>query len=169
MDAGCALSASMAQNAFALPSFHDGQIRLNLQGRERKGIVPLERYKICCEEIIQILRDCKDPFSGQPTVDEIETPHHGDPLGVTESQADMYVSWKENVLCLEHPHLGRVGPVPFLRTGGHTGLYGMAYLKSEHFESGDYGKRSSFDDVVPTLFHVLDERLPDKISGQSLV
>ena len=154
--------------AFALPSFHDGQIRLNLQGRERKGIVPLERYKICCEEIMQILRDCKDPFSGQPAVDEIETSHHGDPLGLTPSQADMYVAWNDNVLCLEHPRLGRIGPVPFLRTGGHTGLYGMAYLKSEHVAPGDYGKRSSFD-VVPTLFHILDERLPEEINGQSLV
>jgi hypothetical protein len=43
--------------AFALPSFHDGQIRLNLQGREQKGIVPLERYKICCEEIRTHLAD----------------------------------------------------------------------------------------------------------------
>jgi len=154
--------------AFALPSFHDGQIRLNLQGRERKGTVPLERYKICCEEIMQILRDCTDPFNGQPAVDEVETPHHGDPLGLTASQADMYVAWNDNVLCLEHPRLGRIGPVPFLRTGGHTGLYGMAYLKSEHVAPGDYGKRSSFD-VVPTLFHILDERLPEEISGQSLV
>jgi hypothetical protein len=33
---------------------------------------------------------------------------------------------------------------------------------------GDYGTRSSFD-VVPTLFDLLNERLPDKINGQSLV
>jgi hypothetical protein len=80
----------------------------------------------------------------------------------------MYVAWNENVLCLEHPRLGRVGPVPFLRTGGHTGFYGMACLKSEHVAPGDYGKRSSLD-VVPTLYHVLDELLPEKISGRSLV
>jgi hypothetical protein len=154
--------------AFALPSFHDGQIRLNLQGRERKGIVALDRYKACCEEIIQILIDSKDPFSGQPTVEKISMPHRGDPLRLAPSQADMYVAWNENVLCLEHPRLGRVGPVPFLRTGGHTGHYGMAYLKSEHLAPGEYGTRSSFN-VVPTIFHVLDEDLPDKISGQSLV
>ena len=77
-------------------------------------------------------------------------------------------SRQENILCLEHPDLGRVGPVPFWRTGGHTGLYGMAYLKSDILAPGDYGTRSSFD-VVPTLFHLLNEPLPNKISGQSLV
>jgi hypothetical protein len=78
------------------------------------------------------------------------------------------VAWRENILCLEHPDLGRVGPVPFCRTGGHTGLHGMAYLKSDISAPGDYGTRSSFD-VVPTLFQLLNEPLPNKISGQSLV
>jgi hypothetical protein len=78
------------------------------------------------------------------------------------------VNWKGSPLCLEHPDLGRIGPVPFRRVGGHTGRYGMAYLKSSVLTPGDYGVRSSFD-VVPTLFDLLDERLPEKISGHSLL
>jgi hypothetical protein len=78
------------------------------------------------------------------------------------------VNWKGSPLCLEHPDFGRVGPVPFRRTGGHTGLYGMAYLKSDIFAPGDYGIRSSFD-VVPTLFDLVCEPLPQNVSGQSLV
>ena len=93
---------------------------------------------------------------------------HDDPLNLAETKADMYVTWKENTLCLEHPNLGRIGPVPFWRTGGHTGFYGMAYLKSDILRPGDYGIRSSFD-VVPTLFDLLNERLPKQISGRSLV
>jgi len=109
---------------FALPSYHDGQIRINLQGREQNGIVPLERYEVCCEEIRQLLKHCRDPFSGERAVDDIKWPSHDNPLDLAGSKADMYVAWKENILCLEHPDLGRVGPVPFWRTGGHTGLYG---------------------------------------------
>ena len=153
--------------AFALPAYHDGQIRLNLQGRERKGIVPLERYEVYCEEIKQILMDCRDPFTGEPPVDDIKGPGHDRPLDLAATQADMYLTWKENILCLEHPDLGRVGPVPFWRTGGHTGGYGMAYLKSDILAPGEYGTRSSFD-IAPTLFNLLNERLPDKLSGQSL-
>jgi Type I phosphodiesterase / nucleotide pyrophosphatase len=154
--------------AFALPAFYDGRIRINLQGRERKGIVPLARYEVICKEIMQILKDCRDPFSGENTVDDIEWPGRHNPLDLAASRADLNVNWKGSPLCLEHPDLGRIGPVPFRRTGGHTGLCGMAYLKSDILAPGDYGTRSSFD-VVPTLFELLKERLPDKISGQSLV
>ena len=154
--------------AFALPSFYDGRIRINLQGRERKGVVPLEKYECRCEEIMRILKDCRDPFSGEYLIEDIQWPGRHDPLKVAASGADLIVNWKGSPLCLEHPDLGRVGPVPFRRTGGHTGLYGMAYLKSDVLTPGDYGTRSSFD-VVPTLFDLLNERLPVKISGQSLV
>ena len=154
--------------AFALPAFYNGQIRINLQGRESKGIVPLEIYEASCNEIMQLLKDCRDPFSGENAVDDIEWPGRQDPLGLAASGADLIVEWKGSPLCLEHPNLGRAGPVPFRRTGGHTGLYGMGYLKSDILAPGDYGARSSFD-VVPTLFDLLKERLPDEISGQSLV
>ena len=153
--------------AFALPSFYDGQIRINLQGREREGVVPLERYETFCEEIRQTLKDCRDPFSGECAVESIHITHGQEPLSLAASGADLYVSWKENLLCLEHPDLGRVGPVPFRRTGGHTGLHGMAYLKSNVLVPGDYGIRSSFD-VVPTLFDLFEDRLPERISGHSL-
>jgi predicted AlkP superfamily phosphohydrolase/phosphomutase len=154
--------------AFAVPAFYDGRIRINLQGRERMGIVPLGRYEVRCGEIMQILKDCRDPFNGKDVVDDVEWPGRENPLGLAASRADLNVNWKGSPLCLEHPDLGRIGPVPFRRTGGHTGLYGIAYLKSDILAPGDYGTRSSFD-VVPTLFNLLNEPLPDKISGQSLI
>ena len=154
--------------AFALPSFYDGRIRINLQGRERNGLVPLEGYETRCDEISQMLKDCRDPFSGECVVDGIERLGYHDPLSVTASGADLKVNWRGSPLCLEHPDLGRVGPVPFRRPGGHTGLYGMAYLKSDILAPGDYGTRSSFD-VVPTLFDLTNEQVPAKISGYSLV
>ena len=154
--------------AFALPSYYDGRIRINLQGRERNGLIPLDGYEARCDEISQMLKDCRDPFSGECVIDDIEWPGYHDPLSVTASGADLKVNWRESPLCLEHPDLGRVGPVPFRRTGGHTGLYGMAYLKSDMLTPGDYGTRSSFD-VVPTLFDLMNEQVPAKISGYSLV
>jgi hypothetical protein len=37
--------------AFALPAFAAGHIRINLQGRERKGVVPISEYEALCEEL----------------------------------------------------------------------------------------------------------------------
>jgi predicted AlkP superfamily phosphohydrolase/phosphomutase len=154
--------------AFAVPSFYDGRIRINLQGRERKGVVPIEEYEFLCDKISRLLEDCRDPFSGESVVDGIERYGHKDPLDLAASDADLKVKWKGISLCWEHPDLGQIGPVPFRRTGGHTGPYGMAYLKSDILKPGDYGTRSSFD-VVPTIFDLLDERLPSRISGKSLI
>ena len=73
--------------AFALPAFYDGRIRVNLQGRERNGLVPLETYEIRCKEIMQMLNDCRDPFSGKNVVDDVEWPGRDDPLDLAASQS----------------------------------------------------------------------------------
>ena len=89
--------------AFAFPAFYDGRIRINLQGREGKGIVPFQRYESRCKEIMQILMDCRNPFSGERVVDEIEWPGRHNPLALAASMADLNVNWKGSPLCLEHP------------------------------------------------------------------
>lgn len=154
--------------AFALPSFYDGRIRINLIGREQNGLVSLEQYNAYCEEIGNIIEDCRDPVTGERIVDYIEFNKRNDPLSLDPSDADMIVIWKGAALSFEHPTLGKIGPVPYRRTGGHTGKFGMAYIKGDNIAPEDGGTRSSFD-VVPTLFELLNEQLPSKLSGHSLL
>ena len=91
-----------------------------------------------------------------------------DPVTLGPTESDMVVVWKGTFCALEHPTLGRVGPVPFRRPGGHTGPFGMAYVSNAGLQAGDRGVRSSFD-VVPTLVELLGEPLPDGLSGASLL
>ena len=58
--------------AFALPSFSDGRIRINLRGRERQGIVDLTDYEGTCQSVEIRLRECRDPRTGEPAVATIE-------------------------------------------------------------------------------------------------
>jgi hypothetical protein len=154
--------------AFALPSFYDGRIRINLAGRERKGMVPVSQYERVCGEIETLLGECSDSATGAGVVDYIERPLGRDPLTLGSTDSDLVIVWKGLTCALDHPRLGRVGPVPFRRPGGHTGRYGMAYIWSPEIETGDGGVRSSFD-VVPTLIDLLGESLPDGLSGKSLL
>ena len=154
--------------AFALPSFYDGRIRINLKGREQNGLVPLDQYKPLCLRIAKLLKDCRNPLSGGGIVDSMDFNCFDDPLSLPPSQVDITVIWKGAALAFDHPKLGRIGPVPYRRTGGHSGPSGMAYIKGDGILSGDRGMRSSFD-VVPTLFDLLGEEFPDKISGRSLL
>jgi predicted AlkP superfamily phosphohydrolase/phosphomutase len=154
--------------AFALPSFYDGRIRINLEGRERHGMVDPSRYEETCRELESLLHECRDPRTGEPVVSEIERPWTRDPLALTSSEADLVVVWRGIAAALEHPRLGLVGPVPLRRTGGHTGPHGMAYLSATGLESGDRGLRSSFD-VVPTISKLLGIAPPATMSGTSIL
>jgi len=149
--------------AFALPSFLDGRIRINLRGRERDGIVPLSQYEETCRTLETLLGECRDPRTGEPTVAAIERASTANPLAVTSSESDLLVVWRGVAVALEHPRLGLIGPVPLRRTGGHT-RNGIAYVAAPGLEPGERGVRSS-SDVVPTIAQLLGLRL----TGNSLL
>lgn len=56
--------------AFSSPSDQYGWIRINLEGREAKGTVPVNRYEETCDELELMLRQLKD-LDGQPLVDQV--------------------------------------------------------------------------------------------------
>ncbi len=153
---------------FALPSFYDGRVRVNLRGRERKGQVTSAQYRSACDEIEGMVRACRDPATGEGAVDFVERTGEPDPYALGPSEADLVVVWKGTHCALEHPTLGRVGPVPFRRTGGHTGSHGFAYVRAAGVAPGDAGVASAFD-VVPTLCALAGEPDLPGLSGRSLL
>lgn len=153
---------------FALPSFYDGRVRVNLAGREKSGKVALSDYDSACDEIERLVRDCRDCRTGSPAVSEVIRCGGEDPMELGPTECDMMIVWGEASLGIEHPDTGRIGPVPYRRTGGHTGPYGMAYLAGEGIEAGEFGVRESYD-VVPTLFKMLGEPVPEHLSGRPLL
>ena len=153
--------------AFALPSFYDGRVRVNLAGREAQGRVPLAGYAAACGEVEALLRACRDPATGEGVVDFIERPATRDPLALGATESDLVVVWKGMPCALDHPILGRVGPLPYRRPGGHTGPHGLAYFHNAGVGPGDYGVRSTFD-VVPALIELLGEPRPAGLSGAGL-
>jgi hypothetical protein len=148
--------------AFALPSFYDGQVRINLEGREAEGIVAPGDYESACDSVEALLRDCRDPLSGEPVVDHIVRP--GPDLA--PSQADLIIVWRPGILGFVHPLHGTIGPLPCRRTGGHTGKTGVAWFAGPGIRPGDYPPRSAFD-VVPTMIEMLGERPAAALSGTS--
>jgi len=150
---------------FSLPSFYDGRVRVNLRGRERAGTVAPADYDALCDEIVALVHACRDLRTGEPVVDHVVRAD-GDPRTLGPSEADLVIVWRGASLGFEHPTLGRIGPLPYRRTGGHTGPYGMAFFAGEGITAGDFGVRPSFD-VVPTIVDLLGEKLPSGYSGQS--
>jgi hypothetical protein len=153
---------------FALPSYYDGRIRVNLVGRECHGMVAVADYRQALSAVERLIRDCTDPATGESAVDYVEYPALRAPTELAATQADLVVVWKGTAMCLEHPSLGRIGPVALRRTGGHTGPFGMAYIRADNTRVGDHGIRSAFD-VVPTIIDVLGHPAGRRLSGRSLL
>ena len=154
--------------AFALPSFYDGRIRINLVGREARGRVRLRDYSSALQALEQLLLECRDPATGGPVIEHFEHQATADPEAAGPSLADLVVVWSHGCTALEHPRHGLIGPLPWRRTGGHTGTHGMAWLRSGRVPTGEHGVRSTFD-VVPTLIDLLREAQPPGLSGISLL
>lgn len=153
--------------AFALPSFYDGRIRINLKGREANGLVEASDYRRFCAEIADYLRQSTDPITGKPAVDGVDI-FAGDPLTLGESGADIIVTWTmAPPLGLSHPQAGLIGPLPYRRTGGHTGDHGFAYFHGPGIAAGHHGVGSAFD-VVPSVLQLLGAAPPNRLSGRPL-
>ena len=154
--------------AFALPSYLDGRVRINLSGRESRGKVSPASYDAACDAVEYLVRRCRDIHTGEPVVASIERCGGPDPAALGPTACDMIVHWRAPTQGFDHPRLGRIGPVPYRRTGGHTGGHGFAYLAGSDLPPGDYGLRSAFD-VAPTVFDLLGERPAGGLAGKSLL
>jgi len=154
--------------AFALPSYYDGRIRINLQGRERAGQVAPGEYAGERRRLVDLVSECVDPITGDSVVESAELPDADDPRSLHATQADIVFVWKGAPTGFAHPQLGQIGPVPYRRTGGHTGGHGFAYVGNAPLAAGDHGVRSAFD-VVPTLVDLVGGGANLPLSGRSLL
>jgi hypothetical protein len=153
--------------AFALPSYYDGRIRLNVLGREKRGLVSTAEYANLCRRMSELIGECRNLLNGRRVASEIYWPKQN-PHEVGPSEADIYIVWEGAPLGFSHPKLGRIGPIPYRRTGGHTGDHGFLTIFGSDLPTGPHGFASSFD-VVPTIIDLLGEPRPFGISGRSLV
>ncbi|MBL9034722.1 MAG: alkaline phosphatase family protein [Rhodospirillaceae bacterium] len=154
--------------AFALPSYYDGRIRINLVGRERDGLVAAADYSRKLDELCDLLSELRNPRTGAPVVRSAERPVADDPLRADPTQADLVILWRDGPLAFYHDRLGLIGPAPYRRTGGHSGGHGIAYFTTPRLPCGNCGTASSFD-VMPTLVELLGLRAPAELSGRSLL
>ena len=152
--------------AFALPSFSDGYVRVNLQGREEQGIVPAGDYDKVLQEIMDHLRDLRNPRTDRPLVSEImRTRTKPDESG---PDADLVVTWDDTPAdVVDSPAFGRIGPLPYRRSGGHT-THGFISLTGEGIPAGRLPEGHSID-VPPTILHAMGAPRPNHLDGQSLL
>lgn len=152
--------------AFAMPTFADGHVRLNVAGREGGGIVPLDDYTAVCDAVVALLRECSDARTGAPIVREVLHTRADDPMAPDGPDCDLLVIWEGAPDAIEHPELGVIGPFPHLRTAHHT-TNGFALVSGPGIQPGPQGVRAT-GDLTATVLALLGRSSPD-VRGSSMV
>lgn len=158
--------------AFAIPAFAEGFIRINLKGREADGIVAPTQYDAICDDLTHQLMKLRDARTGEgvvkrvvPTRRQANDDHHDARL----PPADLVVYWqKQPTDVVDSPELGRIGPIPFFRTGGHRAT-GFVMAKGPGIAAGsalDGGGEAV--DLPPTIVRMLDMPIPAYFDGKPL-
>ena len=138
---------------FAVPTFADTHIRVNLRGRERDGLVDPEDYGAALDEAETVLRGIRDPRTGDEVIAELIRLREDDPFAEPGPDADLLVVWNRGLDAIVHPDVGLVGPAPFMRTGAHS-ANGFALVSGLGIERQVLDRRRG-DDLGATVAALL--------------
>ncbi len=153
--------------AFAIPTYSDAHIRLNVVGRERHGIVAPEDYDAVCDEIEAELRSLRDLADGQPVIRDIMRVRADDPMDPEGPSADLVVLFNRPVGGCTHPKVGRLGSYPTLRTGEHDNR-GFVLIAAPWIRPDEMHLNSALD-VAATVASIVSGRVDEFFDGHSLV
>jgi predicted AlkP superfamily phosphohydrolase/phosphomutase len=158
--------------AFALPSFSEGYIRLNVRGREAQGLIDPADYDKACDEITAELHKLTDARTGKPAVRRVVRTRKGpdDPAmeGERPSDADLIVIWDGVPIdVVDHPTAGRIGPVPFKRSGSHVHR-GFLMATGPGVATGERLPEAHALDIPPTILALLGAAIPAHFDGRPL-
>lgn len=158
-------------SAFVLPGDHFGNVRLNLRGRERQGIVPPDAAGALLDEISEGLATFNDP-DGAPAIAGIERPADRIVGPRAEGLPDLVIRWSDRpaarVRKLHSPRFGEIvrRGVGIGRAGNHVpGTW--ALLVPGRSKIRPLSRPPQIIDMAATACALL-EADPDGLSGESL-
>ena len=156
--------------AFALPTFSEGYVRINVKGREARGIVEPGDYERACDEVATEIRGLIDARSGRPIADEVRRTRRS-PMDSSASlpDADLIARWRPFPTdIVDSPTLGRIGPLPYYRSGGHT-EEGFLWISGPDIEAGARLPDGRPTSLAPTFLALLGAGIPDYMQQPPLL
>lgn len=157
--------------AFAIPSFSEGYVRINLKGREAQGIVDLSEYDSVCDEITELLYSLKDARNGLPMVIRVvRTRENGGDRNPKLPDADLVIVWREEHMTdiVESSTYGKIGPFPYYRSGGHREK-GFILACGENIPKGLELSENHVLDLPPTILTLMGADIPEHLEGKTLL
>ncbi len=157
--------------AFALPTYSEGLIRINVKGRDAAGQVDGDEFGQTCDALCEYLSGVTDARSGRPMVREIMRARR-DPFDKDERgpAADLIVLWQEDepTDVVEAPGAGRIGPMPYFRSGGHSSK-GFVLARGPGIEPGSRLPETHAEDLTATFFNLVGQSPPKHVCGRPVI
>lgn len=140
-----------------------GGVRLNLMGREPKGIVPPEEVDALIAEITEGLLELVNADTGKPVVRGVERCDRWHKRSPTDTMPDLFLDWERSALIenVSSPRIGVVqGRYTHWRTGDHRPA-GLLLAKGEGLAAGVRMPGLAVEDIGPSIAARLGVELRD--------
>jgi predicted AlkP superfamily phosphohydrolase/phosphomutase len=156
--------------AFALPSFSEGYIRINLQGREPQGIVAPAEYDSLCDELTAELHGLVNARTGKRIVKKvIKTRDSVADRRPGKPDADLVVLWDDEPTdVVDHPKYGRIGPIPYRRSGSHRAR-GFWAVKGPGIAAGTVFPEADAIHLPATILELMGAPVPAHLDGRAMI
>lgn len=157
--------------AFALPSFSEGYVRINVKGREPQGMVDASDYHRVCDEVTELIERMRCSRTGVPMAAQIvrtrENPMDTNPK---LPDADLVVVWQEEYAAdaVDVPGYGRIGPVPHYRAGSHRPEGFLMACGDQLPVGAQLAERGHAVQIAPTILELMGAPIPDHFDGEPL-
>jgi predicted AlkP superfamily phosphohydrolase/phosphomutase len=156
--------------AFALPSYSEGFVRINVRGREAQGLVEPSAYEAVCDELLRLFHELVDARTGTPIVKEVvRTRRSALERGSAVPDPDLVVLWRPGTVdVVDSSVVGRIGPLPFPRSGTHL-AEGFLLAVGPGIVPGTELSSGHLLDLAPTILSLMGATTPLYMDGRPLV
>ncbi|MEL7037892.1 MAG: alkaline phosphatase family protein [Cyanobacteria bacterium J06592_8] len=156
--------------AFAIPSFAEGYVRINLKGREPNGIVDPSEYEAVCDDLCEKLHALRDPRNGIPMVSHIvRTRKNAEDRNPKLPDPDLIVVWQEEYVTdvMESPDYGRFGPLPPYRSASHRSQ-GFILATGPDINPDSTLSSGHVLDLAPSILDLMGAPIPEHMEGKPM-
>ncbi|MBA2450114.1 MAG: hypothetical protein H0V51_19015, partial [Chloroflexi bacterium] len=158
--------------AFTIPSLYTGYIRVNLRGREPRGIVePGPEYERLLDRVEADLARLVEPRTGQPAVGWVSRTARAFGTGPPTHLPDLFVEWASFPHFMDralYPGGALLQPKPsYFRDNRHT-LHGFVAAAGPSIRGRGSIGDLTLTDLAPTFLSLLGAPIPDGMRGKPL-
>ena len=158
--------------AFPLPGLYSSFIRVNLRGREPKGIVkPGREYTELLSRLETDLLQLADPHSGESVVQTVTKTVEAYSCDPPVALPDLCVEWKPSPRFIErvlHPKCAFNQIAPLYNRSSYHSFQGFFATSGPSIAFGAYLGEVSLLDLAPTFLHLLGERPLNRFAGRMI-